>query len=71
MPNFTLTCIPCNETTVLNIKIADRDNGIQVACTHCKNNCWSRAFCEAKNVDTHFPGAHRLEYGKLSRRKGY
>ena len=71
MPNYTYTCRNCGKELVANVKIADRDLGPESACSKCEHTDWTRGHCEAKNVDTHFPGAHRLEYGALRRRKGY
>jgi predicted nucleic acid-binding Zn ribbon protein len=71
MPNFTYNCQNCGEELVENVKITDRDTGPGTPCSKCGLEDWKRAHCEAKSVDTHFPGAHRLEYNKLGLRKGY
>lgn len=71
MPSYTYTCGNCGEELIENVKIADRDAGPDVACKKCEHTDWKRAHCESTSIDTHFGGAHRLEYNKHGRRKGY
>ena len=71
MPNYSWVC-QCGEKVEVQSKITNRDIAPILECKKCGSDInWTRAHCESTSVDTHFPGAHRLEYNKHGLRKGY